>query len=534
MDRQGSPSELEAAYADVEQLALQRSSQQSHPRAILLGGQPGSGKSGLASMAVRDLGSCGGSVIIDADQLREKNPIYKSLSRADPQHAADHTHKEAAEWAKRLTKAAMQGRRNLVIDGTMRDPNGIQNLATQLREHGYTVEARVIAVNPEVSIMRARLRFEEQVASRGVGRFVNHAQHDAAYRGLAHSVSALELARAVDAIHVYDASLREIHSNKLVKGQWQSPSRAGHALTEEQTRRWTHAEHRSYVAVLMNIIDLAGKREERGAVRIGDGEFLESCLKRAQQHARDNLEDGVDGFTEAGGEEPLRRGASVESIRNRIIAARHARIHRMDAAGAATDERREVTPGLEAHDVSREAEAQRLVESAVSEKREQQAMVEASPLEKTWQESLAAYVQLKHDQVARLEDRLEKLLASTQKDLKRSAERKPGVFAFPRTRRAWQNNQTRLKSRVQSLVNRLGVVREIRSGMGVFAPRIEELATRKMRAAHPEMASDWDAMREAFRANQVKRRIVSREARQRFSAGQVNVQRAKLMIDGTK
>ena len=43
--------------------------------------------------------------------------------------------------------------------------------------------------------------------------------------------------------------------------------------------------------------------------------------------------------------------------------------------------------------------------------------------------------------------------------------------------------------------------------MGVFAPRIEEMATRKMRAAHPEMASDWDAMREAFRIKQTQMRI---------------------------
>lgn len=219
-----------------------------------------------------------------------------------------------------------------------------------------------------------------------------------------------------------------------------------------------------------------------------------------------NFGYGIESLTQAEAGH-LRRAASIESIRDRIIAARHAGVHRIDAAGTATDERREGAPGVEANDASRETEAQRLVESAVSEKREQQAMVEASPLERTWQESLASYVQLKHDQVARLEDRLEKLLSNKQRDLKRSSEHKPGFFSLSKTKRAWQASQVQQRARIQSLVNRLGVVREIRTGMGVFAPRIEEMATRKMRAAHPEMASDWDAMREAFRIKQTQMRI---------------------------
>ena len=261
MDRQLSSSALESPYINLERLALRNTTPQEKPRAILLGGQPGSGKSEIASMAAQELNARGGAVVIDADQLREMNPAYKKLSRTDPQNAADLTHKEAAEWARRLTTAAVKGRRNLVIDGTMRDPKGILTLAAKLREHGYTVEARVIAVSPEVSITRARLRFEEQVAARGVGRFVNQAQHDVAYKGLADSVSALESARAVDAIRVYDASQREIYANQLVRGSWQKEPGAQQALTEERVRTLTHAEHRNQVAMLTDITRLAGQRE---------------------------------------------------------------------------------------------------------------------------------------------------------------------------------------------------------------------------------------------------------------------------------
>ena len=295
MDQQERKQDSEQVYTKIERHALDHTVAQEKPRAILLGGQPGSGKSELARMAQHELSQNGRAVVIDADKLRERNPVYQALSITDPKNAADLTHKEAAEWARRLTAATVQGRRNLVIDGTMRDPKGVLTLAAKLREHGYTVEARVIAVSPEVSINRARLRFEEQMAARGVGRFVNQAQHDVAYKGLADSVSALESARAVDAIRVYDASQREIYANQLVRGSWQQEPGAQQALTEERTRTWSHAEHRNHVALLTDITRLAGQRE---GYRDQVFYTLESVSQRNGK-AYDNVHEAAQAFLSA-------------------------------------------------------------------------------------------------------------------------------------------------------------------------------------------------------------------------------------------
>ena len=299
MDQQERKQDSEQVYTKIERHALDHTVAQEKPRAILLGGQPGSGKSELARMAQHELSQNGRAVVIDADKLRERNPVYQALSITDPKNAADLTHKEAAEWARRLTAATVQGRRNLVIDGTMRDPKGVLTLAAKLREHGYTVEARVIAVSPEVSINRARLRFEEQMAARGVGRFVNQAQHDVAYKGLADSVSAVESARAVDAIRVYDASQREIYANQLVRGSWQQEPGAQQALTEERTRTWSHAEHRNHVALLTDITRLAGQRE---GYRDQVFYTLESVSQRNGK-AYDNVHEAAQAFLSARAED---------------------------------------------------------------------------------------------------------------------------------------------------------------------------------------------------------------------------------------
>lgn len=252
---------MESAYKDVERDALARTIAQDNPKAILLGGQPGSGKSALAAEAIRELRASGGAVVIDADRMREENPRYKQLSREDPQHAADRTQKEAGEWATRLTLAAVENRRNLVVDGTMRSPENIRDLTTRLKDQGYEVEARVLAVDPETSVTRARLRFEEQVAERGTGRFVNKEQHDNAYTGMVESVRALERDKLTDTVRVYDANQRQIYENSQERGDWRKRAEAVQVLEQERGRAWTHAERRDYVSALDDINTLAKQRE---------------------------------------------------------------------------------------------------------------------------------------------------------------------------------------------------------------------------------------------------------------------------------
>lgn len=253
---------VEDAYKGVERDALERTKAQDQPKAVFVGGQPGAGKTELTAEAVREARERGGAVVIDSDRMREENPRFKQLSREDPQNAADRTQREAAEWSTRLTMAAMEGRRDLVIDGTMRDPANVRDIATRLKENGYQVEARVMAVDPETSITRARLRFEEQVAERGTGRFVNQEQHDRAYEGVPASLRAIEAEKLMDRVQVHDSNQRPIYENTLEHGEWRRSPEAAAALEQERNREWTHAERRDYATALQDIATLTRERTQ--------------------------------------------------------------------------------------------------------------------------------------------------------------------------------------------------------------------------------------------------------------------------------
>lgn len=136
---------------------------------------------------------------------------------------------------------------------------------------------------------------------------------------------------------------------------------------------------------------------------------------------------------------------------------------------------------------------------AADEQLEQAAMLENSPLESQYGVALAAQIEAKHEQVERIEDRLENLIESQASRLQRTQLGQPGMLALPGKRTQWQQQIQQQQKTMQRLLGRLELVREVRDSMGVHAPRIEELATRKLRAQQPKLASEWDALQQAQR-----------------------------------
>ena len=222
---------------------------------------------------------------------------------------------------------------------------------------------------------------------------------------------------------------------------------------------------------------------------------------------------GIDKLTQ-GGAGHLKAAASVDAIRTRIAAARQEGVERLDARRTQAAPRKAgAALAVEAGATGAEG-ADSVLETVEGLEREQRAMIEAAPIEQTYQETLALHVQAKHAQVERVEERLELLIDRQQARLQQTQAQQPGILSLPVTKRAWQNQQAQQQSRLQTLHVRLEAVREIKDGMGIHEPKLEELATRKMRAESPELASDWDAMREAARRHHMMQRKQEQERKQ--------------------
>jgi dephospho-CoA kinase len=238
----------------------------------------------------------------------------------------------------------------------------------------------------------------------------------------------------------------------------------------------------------------------------GNHEQIKQRLDAILEQQRPNLSDAA--WRQAKGLAP------AELVHERTMGAGHAEdIQTSERLHRRTANRTGEAPVLADVDANSELLA------VQGSEREQQAAVEGASIEQAYQETLANYVMAKHEQAERVEARIEGLIERQEANLQQTQTNKPGVFSLPATKRAWQQKEMRQKARLHSLHQRLDAVREIKEGMGVFAPRVEEMATRRMRAEHPELASDWDAMREAGRRHQEYLRKQGKERKQEQHQG---------------
>lgn len=161
-----------------------------------------------------------------------------------------------------------------------------------------------------------------------------------------------------------------------------------------------------------------------------------------------------------------------------------------------------------------ETQADELQGRALEFQTEQAARLEASPLESQYNAAFAAQIEAKHDQAERIEDKIEDLIEQQESRMQQTQANQPGMLSLPSTRAKWQQQMQQQQATLQRLHGRLEAVREIKEGMGLHSPRIEELAARKLRAQEPELANEWADMREAQRRHEALQRREEQEKKQ--------------------
>lgn len=149
-----------------------------------------------------------------------------------------------------------------------------------------------------------------------------------------------------------------------------------------------------------------------------------------------------------------------------------------------------------------EMQAEFLLDEAREADSGQSSLIDSAPLESQYTAALATQVDAKHDQAERIEDRLENLIEIQVSRLQQVQVQQLGFLALPVTRQIWQQKLQQQQNTLQKLRGRLEAVREIKEGMGLHCPRIEELAAHKLHFKEPGMASEWADRQEAQRRHQ--------------------------------
>ena len=127
--------------SDIEKLIISDltkfSTPSDQPKAIILGSQPGAGKSELEKLAFIDLGR--NAIICNVDNLKKFHPHSQEIARNYPEYYTDLTNEYAHKWNLALRNYCLKNKINFILETTFSDGNSINIILDKYRRKKASV-----------------------------------------------------------------------------------------------------------------------------------------------------------------------------------------------------------------------------------------------------------------------------------------------------------------------------------------------------------------------------------------------------------
>ncbi|MCL2046697.1 MAG: zeta toxin family protein [Oscillospiraceae bacterium] len=199
-----SDEQFEIQYRKLLYEIIKGRKQVSEPYAIILGGQPGSGKTTLHERARQKNRNI---IIINGDEYRQFHPNFIALNDIYGKESATYSQPFANSVVERLINELSDAKYNLVIEGTLRTTEVPLNTCRILKNKGYTVELSVMAVDKEQSWQGTLDRYNDMDARGMTPRATPKEHHDLVVAALPDNISELYLSGEFDQITLYSREL---------------------------------------------------------------------------------------------------------------------------------------------------------------------------------------------------------------------------------------------------------------------------------------------------------------------------------------
>ena len=173
---------------------------QENPIAIIVGGQPGAGKSGLINRTGIELEN---SVVLDVDDFRYFHPDIETILRKYPNDLATFTIKFVNDIFKTVFAWLIKDGYNIISQKTLRDDEVIYDTLEPLSKAGYTIVLRVLAVSDLESIMSTIERSLSVKRTTGYCRWTPVDRQLYAYNGLVTTSAHIYASPYCDVVQVF-------------------------------------------------------------------------------------------------------------------------------------------------------------------------------------------------------------------------------------------------------------------------------------------------------------------------------------------
>lgn len=171
------------------------------PKAYLLGGQSGAGKSLIHKILGEE---CSNIIVIDGDRFRENHPCFSEIQQQYGKESANYTQPFVNAMISALIERLSSEKYNLIIEGTCRNVNVPINTCNDLKPKGYKVELDVICTDKEISRQSAVDRYNAMKAAGLTPRAVPHDKYIETVKALPHNISEIYTRKVFDEIRLFD------------------------------------------------------------------------------------------------------------------------------------------------------------------------------------------------------------------------------------------------------------------------------------------------------------------------------------------
>lgn len=260
--------DVEAVVQDEVKLAMSRYQCQASPRAILLAGQPGAGKTELSSMLSSEM--AGDVAFINGDDYRRYHPHRRQLYQKFSADSVGMISPFSNSVTEQLIAALARHRLNLIIEGTGRTVEVPKATAERLTAEGYAVEMAVIAARPEISLISTLLRFYQMEERGTIPRATAISAHDSIVAALPGNLDTLVSLPCISRLSIWNRDLQQLFDSNIdtvlpsevLADYWESP--------------WLPEE----IQCARDDIDCLREKERRS--QLGQGSAIDELVRRVE------------------------------------------------------------------------------------------------------------------------------------------------------------------------------------------------------------------------------------------------------------
>ncbi|MER7692852.1 zeta toxin family protein [Streptomyces sp. NPDC097610] len=215
---------------------------QNRPVVVIVGGQPGAGKTDVADLVQAALDRRGGAVRAGRDLYKSLHRHYASALAADVRTAGALVRPDTARWQAAVEAHVRAMGFDAVVESALADPDDFRAFSLAYRAAGHRIEVVALATAEALSQLGIVDRFLTEAANGG-GRYVPWENHDTCAKGLLATLAVIETEQLADRITVVRRDGTVLYANELTaEGCWRRRPAADRVVRVERARPWTAPE----------------------------------------------------------------------------------------------------------------------------------------------------------------------------------------------------------------------------------------------------------------------------------------------------